>query len=122
MGQRQKEWARRERRRIKQLLGGKCQVCGATDELEFDCNQPKGSKHHGMDTSQRMCFYRAQLRIGNLLLLCGTCNALKGALDLTTFLRIRSIPVILNPVNNTNNQASAYASDSYGEATCEQPC
>ena len=72
-----------------------------------------------MDTSQRMSFYRAQLRLGNLLLLCGTCNSLKGALDLTTFLRIRSIPVILNPVNNTNNTETAYASSSYAEAPRE---
>ena len=65
-----------------------------------------------MDTSQRMSFYRAQLRLGNLLLLCGTCNALKGALDLTTFLKIRSTNSVLRPVDNTNSSESAYASNS----------
>jgi hypothetical protein len=122
MGQRQKEWARKERRRIKALLGNRCQVCGSVDGLEFDCNRARGSKHHGMDTSQRMCFYRAQLRMGNLALLCGLCNSLKGDRDLITFMRIRSNPALLNPVNNTNNTATSYASSSYDKAPCEYPC
>ena len=121
MGARQKEWARKERRRIKQLLGGKCQVCGSPDDLEFDCNEPRGSRHHGMDTSQRMSFYRAQLRMGNLLLLCSRCNSLKGDSNLTDFLNFKSSLSVLRSVNNTSNSANAYASNSYDKATCAQP-
>src|SRR5215831_5740316 len=110
MGKRQKEWARRERHRIKQLLGGKCQVCGSTTDLEFDCNSPRGSKHHGMDTSQRMSFYRAQLRMGNLSLLCGPCNSQKGNWTLTEFMNFKCTVSVLRTVNNNNNSIKAYAS------------
>jgi 5-methylcytosine-specific restriction endonuclease McrA len=37
-----------------------------------------GDEHHKYDTSHRMSFYRAMHSVGNLALLCATCNAAKG--------------------------------------------
>ena len=88
MGKRQKAWARTSRTRFLQMLGGRCAACGATDELEFDCIAPRGSRHHGMDTSQRISFYRAQMRMGNIQLLCTRCNALKGDLSQADWLAL----------------------------------
>lgn len=64
------------------MLGAQCVDCGATECLEFDCIKPLGDRHHGMDTSARMCFYRKQARFGNLALRCSRCNALKSDLSL----------------------------------------
>lgn len=78
MGARQKEWARRKRVELTELLGGKCAQCGSTEGLEFDCKQACGDRHHRMDTSARMSFYRAQHKAGNLQLLCSPCNTRKS--------------------------------------------
>ncbi len=78
MAKAQKEWARRKRRELVEMLGGVCAFCGAEEGVEFDCIVPMGDRHHKYDTSQRMCFYRKQFRQGNLQLLCHECNARKG--------------------------------------------
>ncbi len=85
MGAAQKDWARRARIKLKTELGDKCAKCGATEpdvELEFDCVKACGDKHHKMDTSHRMSFYRAQHRIQNLQILCKKCNTVKSAGEL----------------------------------------
>jgi hypothetical protein len=83
MSRRQKEWARLARLRLIVTLGGRCAACGATQHLTFDCRVPRGHAHHGQSTDTRMCFYRAQARVGNLQLLCDRCNSLKadGTMD-----------------------------------------
>ena len=78
MAARQKDWAKRERARLLELLGARCRHCGATADLSFDCIRPMGYRHHALDTSARMSFYRAMHRIGNLQVLCVECNARKG--------------------------------------------
>ena len=78
MAKRQKAWARRERARILRILGAICRGCGSTEKLEFDCADPVDEGHHGMDSSQRMSFYRKQFRVANLQVLCSRCNAWKG--------------------------------------------
>lgn len=65
-----------------QLLGPICKDCKATEKLTFDCIEPQGHKHHKMDTSQRMCFYRKQFDKHNLQVLCDSCNGKKGAHEL----------------------------------------
>jgi hypothetical protein len=62
------------------ILGGACSACGSTSSLEFDCRIPCGDRHHRMTAPARMSFYRAQMRAGNVQLLCKVCNALKGDL------------------------------------------
>lgn len=78
MGAYQKEWARRARANLLALLGPSCAYCGSVHGLTFDCISPKGDRHHRMDTSARMSFYRGQERAGNLQVLCLTCNSRKG--------------------------------------------
>jgi len=60
-------------------------MCGATESLEFDCIEPRGDRHHRMDSSARMSFYHQQHRLGNLQVLCSHHNNLKsdGAILLT---------------------------------------
>lgn len=81
MGLRQQAWARRARHRLLEKLGGKCAVCGTTEQLEFDCIVPQGDEHHRRDNSWRMSFYHAQESVGNLQILCSRHNNLKSATD-----------------------------------------
>jgi 5-methylcytosine-specific restriction endonuclease McrA len=62
------------------MLGGACSACGSTTSLEFDCRTPCGDRHHRMTAPARVSFYRAQMRAGNVQLLCKVCNSLKGDL------------------------------------------
>lgn len=79
MARRQKEWARRTRDDIFNKLGRVCVKCGAIEELEFDVIKPVGIDHaKRMDWSQRMTFYKYQLAMNNLQVLCRVCNAKKG--------------------------------------------
>lgn len=78
MGWRQREWARRDRKRLMEELGGRCAHCGATENLEFDCIMPQGDFHHRIGSAERHSFYRYQHRHGNLQILCRACNAAKG--------------------------------------------
>ena len=78
MGLRQREWAERETLRLRVILGNKCAQCGSKHKLEFDCKIPKGHKHHKIEWSWRICFYRQEHSRGNLQLLCSVCNSAKG--------------------------------------------
>lgn len=79
MAKRQKEWAKRTRDRLFDLLGRKCQHCGATEELEFDVIVAHNNDHHRKyDWSQRMTFYKRQYEANNLQVLCTKCNSRKG--------------------------------------------
>ncbi len=73
-----KDWAKRKRRELMELLGNVCAHCGTDENLEFDCISPRGDAHHRGEASQRMCFYRRQFREGNLQVLCSVCNGRKG--------------------------------------------
>jgi len=81
VGKAQKDWARRERVRLTEVLGGECAACGTKENLEFDCKEPCGDRHHRMDTSMRMCFYRKQHALGNVQLLCQLHNNRKSIDD-----------------------------------------
>jgi len=72
------EWAKKERARLRFILKERCNACGSTENLEFDCITPRGNRHHKMSTGQRMCFYRREFRLGNVQLLCSRCNQLKA--------------------------------------------
>lgn len=87
MGKYEKQRARYLRQFFKELLGEQCAHCGIGEHVErnnkpvrltFDCIVPCGDLHHKMDTSSRMCFYRKQLRLNNLQLLCDKCQSEKG--------------------------------------------
>lgn len=78
MAARQREWAKKASRKLRQQLGKCCAWCGETVSLQFDCIKPMGPRHHKMEWSWRISFYRAQYVKGNLQLLCDSCNASKG--------------------------------------------
>lgn len=88
MGARQKDWARRTRETLLDVLGRRCKWCGAgedTAKLTFDViipetpGGPDGNGHHRkMDWSHRMSFYRRENDRGNLQVLCDSCNSKKG--------------------------------------------
>jgi len=85
MAKRQRIWARKALDRIRVVLHGRCNHCGATESLEMDCIIPKGHQHHAAGISSRACFYRAQLRLGNLQLLCTQCHTKKTSADAERF-------------------------------------
>src|SRR6266850_1261106 len=93
MGQRQKEWAKRARAALVQELGGCCVDCGSTRKLEFDCEIPQGDKHHKMDTSARICFYRKQHSNGNVRLRCKTDHRIKTSRDRALVAAIHKLSV-----------------------------
>jgi len=74
--------AKRGRETMRLELGNACAYCAITfdaADLEFDCIEPTGDRHHRMDSESRHYFYRAQQRAGNLQLLCRECHAEKSA-------------------------------------------
>lgn len=78
MARRHKLWAKKKRAQMVLALGGKCRCCGTAEDLTFDCIVPQGHTHHSGSAPERICFYRKQMRNGNLQLLCAECNSLKG--------------------------------------------
>ena len=80
MARRHRIWAARSRASMTLALGGCCVLCQRRDELTFDCISPMGNGHHRGSAPQRISFYRAQMRCGNVQLLCARCNSLKSDL------------------------------------------
>jgi len=79
MALRQRKWARVASRTLKKNLGGVCALCGHYARLTFDVILPcDGGRHHRMEFSWRVSFYRQQAKLGNLQVLCVHCNARKG--------------------------------------------
>lgn len=79
MSARQRNWAARTWAHLIADLGGRCARCGKKRDLELDCIRPQGHKHHRIEWSWRISFYRSQYAAGNLQVLCKHCNAKKGA-------------------------------------------
>jgi 5-methylcytosine-specific restriction endonuclease McrA len=124
MSKRHKAWARTAKTHMRAQLGGVCAACGTVENLEFDCIAARGHRHHGMSSDQRACFYRAQFRLGNLQLLCTSCNARKGDMSQEDWLVLLNTErncvkdtAVLRPVNNTNNQHRALLPREYSEVT-----
>lgn len=86
MALRQRQWARKKRLELIRLLGLKCIDCKTRDyrKLEFDVivnvdKEPNTKpRHHTMEWSWRMSFYRKQYHDGNLVLRCQKCHAKKS--------------------------------------------
>ena len=71
-------WADEKREELIKTLGGKCAKCGTRSHLEFD--HPNGrdwepSKHSRW---QRIINYRREAELGQIRLLCLSCNANSG--------------------------------------------
>ena len=78
VGKRQRVWADRARFDLRERLGGVCVHCGSEKNLEFDCIEPQGDRHHRMESSIRVSFYRKEFRRNNLQLLCRECHIRKS--------------------------------------------
>jgi 5-methylcytosine-specific restriction endonuclease McrA len=113
MGARQREWARLWRARLIRILGAKCACCGAVEKLELDCIRPVRNAHARYEASTRVSFYRRQWSVGNLQILCSSCNVIKTD-------RIISIPDLLREVNLTNNSVNPVNKGRYEEKDGEE--
>lgn len=79
MAKKQRDWARKKRDKIFDILGRKCVKCGSTKDLEFDVIIPFDSgAHTEREWSWRMSFYWHELERRNLQILCTKCNSAKG--------------------------------------------
>lgn len=84
MAARQRVWAAKVREKLFDTLGRRCAWCAAREDeakLTFDCIVPTqdGDRgHHKIEWSSRMSFYRKQLDLDNLQVLCSSCNSKKG--------------------------------------------
>lgn len=79
---RQVAWYRRERAKWIAHLGGKCAVCGTTEDLEFDHDQPRDWIPNRKSRWQRMVIYIREIKEGRIKqLLCRSHNASKGYPD-----------------------------------------
>jgi 5-methylcytosine-specific restriction endonuclease McrA len=74
-----REWARKRRARLIETLGSKCAACGSELYLELDLVVAPKNTNHGNGSLGRLCFYIRQWRMGNVRLLCGSCNRMKAA-------------------------------------------
>lgn len=74
-------WAKSARAVLVAEMGGACEICAATEALEFDHAGP-GAR--GWDPARcsrwtRVTRYRRDWEVGKLRLLCRSCNARDGA-------------------------------------------
>lgn len=89
MGERQRKWARGKKKKLIELLGGKCSACGCDESLQMDCIEPAGDWHHRIEFSWRVSFYVSQMKNGNLQLLCPECHGVKSQKEM---LKYRELP------------------------------
>lgn len=66
------------RKALMLALGEVCSVCETKENLTFDCIVPTGHQHHRMSSVARAYYYQGQFRMGNLQVLCATCNRKKS--------------------------------------------
>lgn len=76
------KWYRRERTKWIAHLGGKCAVCGTTEELEFDHDVPRDWDPAKTSRWQRLRNYIREIKAGKIKqVLCRSHNASKGYPD-----------------------------------------
>lgn len=78
MGKLQRAHEKLIRQRLFDALGAKCAVCGIKKDLHLDCIEPRSNGHGTWDYGKRQRFYRTEYEAGNLQILCGYHNRVKG--------------------------------------------
>lgn len=79
--ERVKRWVRRERERLRLLLGNACQSCGRSGDwwpLHFDHMHGRAYSLRALSQSGRVCRLRREVSAGLIQLLCELCNKRKG--------------------------------------------
>jgi len=78
MGMRQRIWAARRRAELIAALGGRCAICGATDDLQVDHKDGRDWDVGRVELSWRISIYWREHAEGKLQCLCGQCNTRKS--------------------------------------------
>lgn len=71
-----KSWAKAARIELIVSRGGACERCKALQNLTIHVLARSDQRHHGMDPSARICYYRKEARAGNIQVLCQACHQL----------------------------------------------
>ena len=75
----QREWAKRKRRELIEILGGKCEICHTTEKLEVDHVDGRDYELAKISQDQRIIRYMREYREGKRLrVLCKSHNANAG--------------------------------------------
>jgi hypothetical protein len=75
MGRRQRQWAKSRHKGLIASLGGVCENCGSTEDLEVDHPNGRDYKLVAMDQTMRLARYFRELDAGvKLRVLCSSCN------------------------------------------------
>jgi hypothetical protein len=77
--QRVNVWVANRRAALVTQLGGRCQICGTTMNLEFHHPTGRPYEPRRMGRHNRIAAYYRDAAAGNLGLLCRSCNARDGA-------------------------------------------
>jgi 5-methylcytosine-specific restriction endonuclease McrA len=72
-----REWRRARRKKLTELMGGKCVECGSTSELQFDHIDPT-SREFVIATSLNNSWERLLAEISKCQLLCLDCHCIKS--------------------------------------------
>ena len=67
------------KRELFDLLGSQCAFCGSTERLTFDHIRPADWPRNKYSSHERLRLYLLEAKIGNIQVLCHSCNASKGA-------------------------------------------
>lgn len=70
------------RRRVVAALGGKCNRCPSTTDLQVHSTLDDGGKHHSRNALDRQRFYLLAISLGKAELLCRACHQAQTRNDL----------------------------------------
>jgi len=63
-----------QRMALKKAMGGRCERCGSTNQLEFHDRLERGDEHHALGSAGRYRWYRAEWNHGHIELVCAICH------------------------------------------------
>lgn len=69
-----KTWVQKHRAALLEQLGGKCALCGSTEDLTFDHIKGRDYVLSSMNQASRIRTYKKEAEQGLLRVLCWDCN------------------------------------------------
>lgn len=85
MSEAQYAYARRLKRKLLALLGGRCHICGTSRKLEFDHLVPRTWRSRDLTWHRRLKRYEREIAEGKVKAACRSCNARKGSVEAPPF-------------------------------------